>query len=171
MVRQLLPGSGVRNRASPDTQRAGVGESVCLAPPESDLGQPGPGQGLGPLFPPDLQMPKALSKARLLLRRAVCVEQNANTVTDFHALFDKNGCVCFEQLLHEVDTMAGADMIFPISIDGQPRIVLVQAKAQEKPSLLEMLKTSALAWQFVNKPEFDRVCQASRDKPWACLSA
>jgi hypothetical protein len=53
-------------------------------------------------------------------------------------------------ILHGIDGDAGADVVFAVtdSKSGARRLVLVQAKAQEKASLAECLRSATPAWQY-----------------------
>lgn len=105
---------------------------------------------LEPLFPAGFQSPSALTGAKLSVKRAV--SGSLPSTTPFHALFDENGAVCMTQILHEIDNMAGADLVFPITLEGGlVRLCLVQQKAKEKPRLLDMLRTCSVAWQYTDK--------------------
>lgn len=112
------------------------------------------------LFPPGFVYPCGLSGAKLSVKRAV---SPVLATTPFHALFDEKGEVCVTQMLHEVDIMAGADLVFPIICQGgRVRLGLVQQKAQEKPRLLEMLRTSSVAWQYTTGTVANSQPKASR---------
>jgi hypothetical protein len=112
---------------------------------------------LRPLMPVGFLCPPTLDGATVAVTRA---QRPPPTATVFHHLF-REGVLQRDVVFYDIETVAGADVVFSVFASDRGTIVDVQAKNRGDTSLADCLRSSCMAWQYVNRAHRALVAQGA----------